>query len=96
MAIPKIEIGPLRRGQISEAQIPGISPGVYSDADFRAISRLLHQQAGIVLPKGKAMLVLPKFVHVIPIVRALPIRWFDKITDFFGVNRTMDDFRGRA
>ena len=46
--------------------------------------------------KGKAMLVLPKFVHVIPIVRALPIRWFDKITDFFGVNRTMDDFRGRA
>lgn len=45
--------------------------------------------------KGKAMLVMPKFVHVIPIVRALPIRWFDKITDFFGVNRTMDDFRGR-
>jgi all-trans-retinol dehydrogenase (NAD+) len=46
--------------------------------------------------KGKAMLVMPKFVHVIPIVRALPIRWFDKITDFFGVNRTMDDFRGRT
>lgn len=45
--------------------------------------------------KGKAMLVLPKFVHVIPVVRVLPIRWFDKVTDFFGVNRTMDEFRGR-
>lgn len=47
------------------------------------------------IEKGKAMLVLPKFVHVIPIVRALPIRVFDRITDFFGVNHTMDDFRGR-
>ena len=46
--------------------------------------------------KGKAMLVLPKFVHVIPVVRVLPIRAFDKITDFFGVNRTMDSFRGRT
>lgn len=45
--------------------------------------------------KGKAMLVIPRFVHVIPIVRALPIRAFDRITDFFGVNQTMDDFRGR-
>jgi all-trans-retinol dehydrogenase (NAD+) len=45
--------------------------------------------------KGKAMLVMPKFVHVIPVVRVLPIRAFDAITDFFGVNRTMDNFRGR-
>ncbi|MEY4397837.1 MAG: hypothetical protein RLZ53_413 [Actinomycetota bacterium] len=48
------------------------------------------------IEKGKAMLVIPKFVHVIPIVRALPIRAFDRITDFFGVNHTMDDFRGRS
>ena len=47
------------------------------------------------IEKGKAMLVMPKFVHVIPIVRALPIRAFDRITDFFGVNHTMDEFRGR-
>jgi all-trans-retinol dehydrogenase (NAD+) len=46
--------------------------------------------------KGKAMLVMPKFVHVIPVVRVLPIRAFDRITDFFGVNRTMDHFRGRV
>ena len=47
------------------------------------------------IEKGKAMLVMPKFVHVIPVVRALPIRAFDRVSDFFGVNHTMDDFRGR-
>ncbi len=50
----------------TDAQIPGVSPGVYSDADFQAISRLLHEQAGIVLPKGKAMLV---YSRIAPLVR---------------------------
>jgi all-trans-retinol dehydrogenase (NAD+) len=45
--------------------------------------------------KGKAQLVLPKFVNVIPVTRILPVRAFDRVTDFFGVNRTMDNFRGR-
>lgn len=45
--------------------------------------------------KGKAQLVLPKFVNVIPVTRILPVRAFDVVTDFFGVNRTMDHFRGR-
>ena len=45
--------------------------------------------------KGKAQLVLPKFVNVIPVTRILPIRAFDKVADFFGVNRTMDQFKGR-
>lgn len=46
--------------------------------------------------KGKAQLVMPKFVNVIPVTRILPIRAFDRVTDFFGVNRTMDHFRGRG
>lgn len=45
--------------------------------------------------KGKAQLVMPKFVNVIPVTRILPVRAFDVVTDFFGVNRTMDHFRGR-
>ncbi len=45
--------------------------------------------------KGKAQLVMPKFVNVIPVTRILPVRAFDRVTDFFGVNRTMDHFRGR-
>ena len=46
--------------------------------------------------KGKAQLVMPKFVNVIPVTRILPVRAFDAVTDFFGVNRTMDHFRGRG
>jgi all-trans-retinol dehydrogenase (NAD+) len=45
--------------------------------------------------KGKAQLVMPKFVNVIPVTRILPVRIFDRVADFFGVNRTMDNFRGR-
>ena len=50
----------------ADAQLPGVSPGVYSDADFRAISELIHAEAGIVLPKGKAMLV---YSRIAPLVR---------------------------
>lgn len=46
--------------------------------------------------KGKAQLVMPRFVNVIPITRILPVRAFDAVSDFFGVNRTMDHFRGRS
>jgi all-trans-retinol dehydrogenase (NAD+) len=47
------------------------------------------------IEKGKAQLVMPWFVNVIPVTRILPVRAFDVVTDFFGVNRTMDHFRGR-
>ncbi len=50
----------------SDGQIPGVSPGIYSDVDFRTIARLLHGQAGIVLPKGKATLV---YSRIAPLVR---------------------------
>jgi all-trans-retinol dehydrogenase (NAD+) len=46
--------------------------------------------------KGKAQLVMPKFVNVIPVTRMLPVRIFDRVADFFGVNKTMDHFRGRT
>ena len=48
------------------AELPGISPDVYGEADFRAIAGLVHREAGIVLPPGKAMLV---YSRVSPLVR---------------------------
>jgi all-trans-retinol dehydrogenase (NAD+) len=39
---------------------------------------------------------MPKFVNVIPVTRMLPVRIFDRVADFFGVNKTMDHFKGRA
>jgi len=48
------------------AELPGISPEVYGDADFKAIASLVYQEAGIVLPAGKVMLV---YSRISPLVR---------------------------
>ncbi|CAH0497700.1 protein-glutamate O-methyltransferase CheR [Novosphingobium sp. CECT 9465] len=49
-----------------DASMPGVSPGIYDEADFRAISEIAHADAGIVLPAGKAMLV---YSRLAPLVR---------------------------
>ncbi|MBB3861833.1 chemotaxis protein methyltransferase CheR [Novosphingobium hassiacum] len=49
-----------------DASMPGVSPGIYDEKDFRAISEIAHAEAGIVLPKGKAMLV---YSRISPLVR---------------------------
>jgi chemotaxis protein methyltransferase CheR len=46
--------------------MPGISPAVYGEADFRAISEIVYASSGNVLPKGKAMLV---YSRIAPLVR---------------------------
>jgi len=47
--------------------MPGISPGVYDEKDFRAVAAIVHKEAGILLPAGKAMLV---YSRLSPLVRA--------------------------
>lgn len=51
---------------VLDASMPGVSPGVFDEADFRAISEIAHAEAGIVLPTGKAMLV---YSRLAPLVR---------------------------
>ena len=46
--------------------MPGISPDVYSQTDFRAISEIVYASSGNVLPDGKAMLV---YSRIAPLVR---------------------------
>lgn len=48
------------------------------------------------IEKGRKQLILPPFVRLIPVVRALGPTAFDALMDFFGVNRTMDYFTGRS
>lgn len=50
----------------SAGLLPGISPDIYSAADFAAVSEIAYTQAGIVLPQGKAMLV---YSRLAPLVR---------------------------
>jgi chemotaxis protein methyltransferase CheR len=47
--------------------VPGVSPDIYSEADFEAIRKIVHEAAGIVLPPSKAMLV---YSRIAPLVRA--------------------------
>ena len=44
---------------------------------------------------GRATLVLPPFARILPLVRLLPVRAVDRVADFFGINKTMEHFRGR-
>ena len=46
--------------------LTGVSPGVYSSRDFEAISQIVYQGSGIVLPPSKAMLV---YSRIAPMVR---------------------------
>jgi chemotaxis protein methyltransferase CheR len=46
--------------------IPGVSPDIYSTADFTAVAEIVYRAVGIVLPQGKAMLV---YSRLAPLVR---------------------------
>jgi len=46
--------------------MPGISPEVYGEADFRAVAEIVYASSGNVLPDGKAMLV---YSRLAPLVR---------------------------
>lgn len=39
--------------------------------------------------------LMPRIVHILPVLRVLPVRWFDRVLDLFGINTSMDGFTGR-
>jgi all-trans-retinol dehydrogenase (NAD+) len=41
-------------------------------------------------------LIMPRFAYTAFPLRLLPVRWFDALIDFFGVSRSMDEFKGRG
>ncbi len=45
--------------------------------------------------RNRRRLILPRFAYVAPPLRALPVRWFDALVGFFGISRSMDEFRGQ-
>jgi chemotaxis protein methyltransferase CheR len=65
--------------------MPGISPDVYSAADFKAVSELAYSSAGIVLEAGKAMLVYSRWA---PLVRESGCGTFAAYIDHIRTNPT--------
>jgi all-trans-retinol dehydrogenase (NAD+) len=44
---------------------------------------------------GKQQLIMPPFAAIVPVARFLPVPILDVVNDFFGINRSMEDFSGR-
>ncbi|MBM6591372.1 SDR family oxidoreductase [Brevibacterium sp. RIT 803] len=44
---------------------------------------------------GREQLIMPALVRLLPSLRLLPTRAFDRTLDFLGVNKTMEHFTGR-
>lgn len=60
--------------------------------DPEKVVKRIHQA----IRKGKRRLIMPWFVYAGFPLRLLPVDVYDWIADFFGVSRSMDDFRGRT
>lgn len=64
--------------------IPGISPDIYSARDFAAVSRIVYDEVGIVLPQGKAMLV---YSRLAPLVRSTGSVSFGRYIELMRIDR---------
>lgn len=48
------------------------------------------------IERDERRVILPPFARLLPVVRLLPAPLFDRLVDFFGINRGMEQFRGRS
>lgn len=58
--------------------VPGVSPAIYSDGDFRRIAALIHAETGIVLSERKRMLA---YSRLAPLVRRSGLTSFGAFLD---------------
>ena len=47
------------------------------------------------IERNKARVIMPPLVYLVPPMRLLPVRLFDWVASFLGVNTSMDEFTGR-
>lgn len=47
------------------------------------------------IERDQARLIMPWFVYTTFLARLLPVPLYDWLNDFFGISRSMDDFKGR-
>ena len=64
--------------------LPILEPEAVAEAALRAVER------------DRALVIRPRFVHSLKLLRLLPAGWLDPIAAFFGIHAAMDTFAGRA
>jgi all-trans-retinol dehydrogenase (NAD+) len=47
------------------------------------------------IERNEKRLLMPALVRALPLLRLLPISWFDAIAEHMGINASMDEFKGR-
>lgn len=62
----------------TESIVPGVSPAIYSEADFDRIAALIHAESGIVLSERKRMLA---YSRLAPLVRSSGLTSFGAFLD---------------
>ncbi|NCP14083.1 MAG: protein-glutamate O-methyltransferase [Sphingomonadales bacterium] len=62
----------------ADSMVPGVSPAIYSEADFRRIAALIHAETGIVLSERKRMLA---YSRLAPLVRHSGLTSFGAFLD---------------
>ncbi|UYV14370.1 CheR family methyltransferase [Porphyrobacter sp. ULC335] len=73
----------------ADSMVPGVSPAIYSEADFRRIADLIHAETGIVLTERKKMLA---YSRLAPLVRRSGLTSFGAFLDALqGDARTMTE-----
>ncbi len=62
---------------------------------------ILHQEKVVgrivaAIEHDRARVVMPPILYLLPVLRILPARLFDRVMDLFGVNVSMDEFVGHS
>jgi chemotaxis protein methyltransferase CheR len=69
---------PAPTGAAPDSMVPGVSPAIYGEADFRRIADLIHAETGIVLSERKRMLA---YSRLAPLVRRSGLASFGAFLD---------------
>jgi len=67
-----------------DSMVPGVSPAIYSEADFRRIAAMIHGETGIVLSERKRMLA---YSRLAPLVRRSGLTSFSAFLDTLAGDR---------
>lgn len=74
---------------VSHAMVPGVSPAIYGETDFRRIASMIHAETGIVLSERKKMLA---YSRLAPLVRRSGLTSFSAFLDTLASDpRTMTE-----
>ncbi len=72
----------------AKSRFPRLLPILDEEEAARRILRAIE--------RDEKKLLMPGVVRTLPLLRLLPVSWFDAVAKYMGINASMDDFKGRS